>query len=57
MKAGLPKESIVVAIRRNHQTIFPHGDTRLEVGDVVVANVAPGFEEKFRILFESSVID
>jgi chloride channel protein, CIC family len=51
-EARLPKESIVVAIRRNGQTIFPHGDTRLEAGDTVVANVAPGFGETFKILFE-----
>lgn len=50
-EAQLPKESIVVAVRRNHQTIFPHGDTRLEAGDTVVVNVAPGFEESFLKLF------
>jgi CIC family chloride channel protein len=51
-EAQLPKESIVVAIRRQHQTLFPHGDSRLEVGDVVIANIAPGFEGLFRQLFE-----
>jgi chloride channel protein, CIC family len=51
-EARLPKESIIVAIRRNGTTIFPHGDTRLEPGDTVVANVAPGFEKTFRILFQ-----
>jgi chloride channel protein, CIC family len=51
-EARLPKESIIVAIRRDGQTIFPHGDTRLEPGDTVIANVAPGFEKMFRILFQ-----
>jgi chloride channel protein, CIC family len=51
-EARLPKESIIVAIRRDGTTIFPHGDTRLEPGDRVVANVAPGFAETFRILFQ-----
>jgi chloride channel protein, CIC family len=51
-EARLPKESIIVAIRRKGTTIFPHGDTRLEPGDTVVANVAPGFEKAFRILFQ-----
>jgi chloride channel protein, CIC family len=51
-EARLPKESIIVAIRRDGTTIFPHGDTRLEPGDKVVANVAPGFAETFRILFQ-----
>jgi chloride channel protein, CIC family len=51
-EARLPKESIIVAIRRDGTTIFPHGDTRLEPGDKVVANVAPGFAETFKILFQ-----
>ncbi len=51
-EARLPKQSIIVAIRRDGATIFPHGDTRLEPGDTVVANVAPGFEQTFRILFQ-----
>ncbi len=50
-EAALPKESIVVAIRRGNQTVFPHGDTRLEPGDTVVANVAPGFSKQFREFF------
>lgn len=50
----LPKESIVVAIRRGGKTIFPHGDTRLETGDTVVANVAPGFSQTFRQFFAAS---
>jgi chloride channel protein, CIC family len=51
-EARLPKQSIIVAIRRDGTTIFPHGDTRLEIGDTVIANVAPGFEQTFRILFQ-----
>ena len=50
-EAGLPQESIVVAIRRGGQTVFPHGDTKLEPGDTVVANVAPGFSPEFRAHF------
>ena len=51
-EAALPKESIVVAVRRRGRTIFPHGDTVLEPGDTVVANVAPGFGPAFRAHFE-----
>jgi CIC family chloride channel protein len=47
-EARLPQESIVVAIRRGGRTLFPHGDTTLEPGDRVVANVAPGFGGPFR---------
>ena len=50
----LPKESIVVAIRRRGKTVFPHGDMRLEAGDTVVANVALGFAPKFRAYFAPS---
>ena len=49
-EARLPQESIVVAIRREGRTLFPHGDTTLEPGDTVVANVAPGFSARFREL-------
>ena len=49
-EARLPQESIVVAIRRQGRTLFPHGDTTLEPGDTVVANVAPGFSARFREL-------
>ncbi len=50
-EANLPAESIVVAIRRGGKTVFPHGDTKLQTGDTVVANVAPGFSAKFRDYF------
>ena len=49
-EARLPQESIVVAIRRDGRTVFPHGDTTLEPGDTIVANVAPGFGPQFREL-------
>lgn len=50
-EANLPHESIVVAIRRSGKTVFPHGDTTLEAGDTVVANVAPGFGTSFKTFF------
>jgi CIC family chloride channel protein len=53
-EARLPQESIVVAIRRDGRTLFPHGDTTLEPGDTVVANVAPGFGARFRELIAAS---
>lgn len=53
-EAGLPQESIVVAVRRRGKTLFPHGDTTLEPGDMVVANVAPGFGPDFRELVTRS---
>ena len=49
-EAQLPKESIVVAIRRRGRTLFPHGDTVLKAGDTVVINVAPGFGPRVRNL-------
>ena len=50
-EAGLPEESIVVAVRRRGKTIFPHGETTIEPGDTVVANVSPGFGPTFRERF------
>lgn len=49
-EARLPQDSIVVAVRRGTRTVFPHGETTLEPGDVVVANVAPGFGPSFRAI-------
>ena len=49
-EARLPQDSIVVAIRRGTRTLFPHGESTLEPGDTVVANVAPGFGPSFRAL-------
>jgi len=33
----LPRTAILVSIRRDHQLLIPHGDARLQVGDVVTA--------------------
>lgn len=52
-EANLPKESIVVALRRHGKTLFPHGETTFEPGDTVVANVSPGFGQAFRELFSA----
>ena len=49
--AGLPSECIVVAIRRHGRTLFPHGDTVLEQGDMVVASLGRGRREAFRRRF------
>ncbi|MEX2542722.1 MAG: chloride channel protein [Trueperaceae bacterium] len=50
-EAALPHWSVVVSIRRRGRTIFPHGDSRLEPGDTVVANVAPGRADEFQRRF------
>jgi CIC family chloride channel protein len=51
-EAALPNWCVVVAIRRRGRTVFPHGDSRLEPGDTVVANVAPGHADEFRRRFQ-----
>jgi CIC family chloride channel protein len=53
-EAALPNWCVVVAIRRRGRTIFPHGDSRLEPGDTVVANVAPGRADEFTRRFISA---
>ncbi|MEZ4629384.1 MAG: chloride channel protein [Deinococcales bacterium] len=50
-EAKLPKECLIISIRKGGKMIFPHGDTRLEIGDIVVANVAPGFSRQFKAYF------
>ena len=51
-EAALPQWCVIVAIRRRGRTLFPHGEARLEAGDRVVANVAPGRADEFRRRFE-----
>jgi CIC family chloride channel protein len=34
---GLPREVVLVSIRRGRELIIPHGDTRLQAGDIVTA--------------------
>ncbi len=52
-EVALPRNCIVVAIRRGGRTLFPHGDSTLEPGDLVVANVAPGHTASFRERFQA----
>ena len=33
----LPRAAVLVSIRRGHELVIPHGDTRLQAGDVVTA--------------------
>jgi cell volume regulation protein A len=34
---GLPRTVVLVSIRRGRELLIPHGDTRLEAGDVITA--------------------
>jgi CIC family chloride channel protein len=34
---SLPREAVLVSIRRGHELVIPHGDTQLQAGDVVTA--------------------
>jgi CIC family chloride channel protein len=46
--AGFPPNTLVVSIMRQAETIFPHGDTRLESGDMVVVMADPASERALR---------
>jgi CIC family chloride channel protein len=46
--AGFPPNTLVVSIMRQAETVFPHGDTRLEPGDVVVVMADPASERALR---------
>jgi CIC family chloride channel protein len=45
---GLPSQTLLVSIRRGGRVLIPRGDTRLEVGDVVVALVPEDQEATLR---------
>lgn len=36
-KLNLPRDAVLVSIRRGSQLIIPHGDTELQAGDVITA--------------------
>ncbi|MFW5933349.1 MAG: potassium channel family protein [Actinomycetota bacterium] len=42
----LPQQSVVVAVFRGADTLIPHGATRIEPGDEVVALTTPELEER-----------
>ena len=47
----LPQGALVGAIMREHEAFIPHGGTRVEEGDVVVAFVLPGLRDTIERLF------
>jgi NhaP-type Na+/H+ and K+/H+ antiporter len=55
-EARLPHDVLVVAIVRAGETIFPHGDTRLEAGDVVMMVTDPSTEDALSAFLEGSAI-
>lgn len=46
--AGFPANTLVVSIMRQAETVFPHGNTRIEPGDMVVVMADPGSESALR---------
>jgi CIC family chloride channel protein len=46
--AGFPPSTLVVSIMRQAETVFPHGDTRLQTGDIVVIMADPDRERALR---------
>ncbi|MGE5508980.1 MAG: potassium channel family protein [Chitinophagales bacterium] len=44
----LPADSVLVTLIRGAEVIFPHGETLLRVGDVVMAVTRTGMEERLR---------
>jgi CIC family chloride channel protein len=44
----LPRQAVLVSIRRGRELVIPHGDTRLQAGDVVTALCEPECAQKVR---------
>jgi len=45
---NLPRAAVLVSIRRGRELVIPHGDTRLEAGDVVTALCERGQSDELR---------
>ncbi|MEJ2247969.1 MAG: TrkA C-terminal domain-containing protein [Acidobacteriota bacterium] len=43
-EAHFPADTLVVSIMRQSNTIFPHADTQLEAGDIIVVMADPTSE-------------
>jgi CIC family chloride channel protein len=53
--AALPGNFLVVTVRREGETIFPHGSTRLEPGDVLTIIAEPAREAGLKEFFDPPV--
>src|SRR5919202_1240414 len=51
-EVGLPRETLIVSIIREGEPIFPHGNTRLEAGDVVMIMTNKHAEPELRSFLE-----
>jgi len=47
---ALPRECLLVSIRRGGQTLVPRGETRLLAGDNIVVMTSPSYDETIRAL-------
>jgi CIC family chloride channel protein len=50
----LPQASVVVSVRRRHNLIIPHGDTRLESGDIITALCEENSAEEVRSILNET---
>ncbi len=53
-EVAMPREVLVVSITRDGETIFPRGNTRLEVGDIVMIMTNKRAEPELRSFLETS---
>jgi Trk K+ transport system NAD-binding subunit len=51
-EVGMPGDTLVVSVTREGETIFPHGNTRLEAGDVVMIMTNKRAEPELRSFLE-----
>ena len=51
----LPKNSLLVSLKRNGRTIIPHGTTVIEAGDSVTIIVGKQSVEKINQLFQQTI--
>ena len=52
--AGLPHNTLVVAVNRAGATLFPRADTRLQASDVIMVMAEPRSEQALRTFLEGS---
>lgn len=50
----LPREVVLVSIRRGQELVIPHGDTVLQVGDVVTALCESDYVDQVRAALSQS---
>jgi Trk K+ transport system NAD-binding subunit len=56
-EASLPRDTLVVSVTRDGQTLFPRASTRIEAGDVLLVTTHRSNETRIRAFLRSGLAE